>query len=83
MQTSVRRQQVDIEAVPHSAQIDLCVMAITKTAEAMASPEGREAINRGKQEYLRHLAERERSDTGRNAFPAIEPQQKTIRKETA
>ena len=58
----VETSRFNLASVPSSTQIDLCVMAITKTAEAMTSPEGREAINRGKQEYLRHLAERERSD---------------------
>lgn len=83
MQSRRHFTELELSAIPKTVQIDLCVMAITKTAEAMTSPEGREAINRGKQEYLRHLAERERSDAGRNQFPAIEPQQKTIRKETA
>lgn len=51
-----------ISAIPQSAQIDLCAMAILCTAEAMKTPEGREAIERGKKEYLRHLAELKRSD---------------------
>lgn len=57
---------VDLSAVPSTAQVDLCVMAIARAAAALESPEGREAIERGKQEYLRHLAERERSDASKN-----------------
>lgn len=57
---------LDLTSVPKSAQVDLCVMAIARAAAALESPEGREAIERGKQEYLRHLAERERSDASRN-----------------
>lgn len=59
--------KVDLTAVPKSAQVDLCVMAIFRAAAALDSPEGREAIERGKKEYLRHVAERERSDANRDA----------------
>ena len=58
--------EIDLTAVPKSAQVDLCVMAIIRAAAALDSPEGREAIERGKKEYLRHLAERERSDASRD-----------------
>ena len=58
--------KVDLTAVPKSAQVDLCVMAIFRAAAALDSPEGREAIERGQKEYLRHVAERERSDANRD-----------------
>ena len=53
-----------LSAIPATAQVDLCTMAILRAAEALGTPEGREAIERGKKEYLRHLAKRERSDAG-------------------
>ena len=55
------KPRVNLAAVPASAQVDLCVIAIMQTAAALASEEGREAVERGKEKYLRHLAERERS----------------------
>lgn len=36
-------------------------MAIMRTAEALSTPEGRAAVEKGKEEYLRHLAEKEKS----------------------
>ena len=64
MAVESQQARLDLAAIPPTVQVDLCVMAITQAAAAMASPEGREAIEKGKQEYLRHLAERERSDAG-------------------
>lgn len=64
MQAVKQSYRIDLAAIPPTVQVDLCVMAIMQTAAAMASSEGREAIEQGKKEYLRHLAERERSDAG-------------------
>ena len=55
---------ISLAAIPPTVQVDLCVVAILRTSDAMKTPEGREAIEQGKKEYLRHLAERERSDAG-------------------
>ena len=55
---------ISLAAIPPTVQVDLCVVAILRTSEAMKTPEGREAIEQGKKEYLRDLAERERSDAG-------------------
>lgn len=52
--------RIVLSKVPETVQIDLCAMAIIRTAAAMETPEGRAAIEKGKQEYLRHLAELER-----------------------
>lgn len=57
------KPRVNLSAVPAAAQVDLCVIAIIQTAAAMDSQEGREAVEKGKEKYLRHLAERERSQT--------------------
>ena len=40
----------DLSAIPSTAQVDLCAMAILRAAEALGTPEGREAIERGKKE---------------------------------
>lgn len=40
--------------VPAAAQVDLCVIAIAGAAAAMETPEGREALEKGRQEYIRH-----------------------------
>lgn len=47
--------QIDLTKVPEHVQIELCTMAIICTAEAQKTPEGRAAIERGKQAYLEHL----------------------------
>lgn len=57
----------DFSSIPQSAQTDLCVMAILCAAEAMKTPEGRAAIENGKKEYLRHLAEIERSNAAKES----------------
>ena len=49
--------RINLEAVPETVKIDLCVMAILGTKAAMETPEGRAAIEKGRQAYLRHLAE--------------------------
>jgi len=36
-------------------------MAIMRTAAALSTPEGLAAVEKGKEEYLRHLAEKEKS----------------------
>lgn len=54
-------RQVDFSSIPESVQTDLCVMAIMRTAAALSTPEGRAAVEKGKEEYLRHLAEKEKS----------------------
>ena len=41
-----------------AAQTDLCEVAIRGCAEAMKTPEGRAAIEKGRAAYLRHLAEK-------------------------
>lgn len=53
---------IDLSKVPETVLIDLCAMAIMRTAAAMETPEGRAAIEKGTQEYLRHLAELERRE---------------------
>ncbi len=52
---------IDVTTIPETAQVDLCVMAILRTAAALETPEGRAAVEKGKEEYLRHLAEKEKS----------------------
>ena len=47
---------VDYSAIPETVQVDLCYMAILGTMEAMKTPEGRAAIEKGKQIYLRNRA---------------------------
>lgn len=47
--------QIDLTKVPEHVKIELCAMAIACTSEAMNTPEGRAAIERGKQAYLEHL----------------------------
>ena len=54
---------IDCSAIPETVQVDLCVAAIRGTMDAMKTPEGRAAVEKGRQEYLRHMAEVE----GRNA----------------
>lgn len=53
--------KIDCSKVPESIWTDLCIMAIMRTAEALSTPEGRAAVEKGKEEYLRHLAEKEKS----------------------
>lgn len=50
---------LDLSKVPDSVQTDLCVMAIMRTAAALSTPEGQAAVEKGKEEYLRHLAEKD------------------------
>ena len=56
--------RINLSAIPGSAQTDLCIMAILQTAEAMNTPEGREAIERGREEYRRHQAEKSAGASG-------------------
>lgn len=49
---------IDYSKVPESVWVDLCVMAIKGTAEAMKTPEGRSAIEKHKQEYINHISAR-------------------------
>lgn len=51
--------KIDFSQVPESVWVDLCVMAIQRTSEALGTPEGRAAVEKGKEEYLRHLAEKD------------------------
>lgn len=53
-----REIHLDLDSVPETVWIDLCVMAIRGTAAAMATPEGRAAIEKSRQAYLNHLAQR-------------------------
>lgn len=57
---------IDCTKVPETVWVDLCTVAIMQTAVALATPEGRAAIEKGRQEYLRHLAECER-DAGKRS----------------
>lgn len=59
---------IDYSKVPESVWVDLCVMAIKGTAEAMRTSEGRAAIEKRKKEYLHHLAEKKNAPvkTGAN-----------------
>ena len=50
---------IDFSAVPETVQVDLSVMAILGTMDAMKTSEGQAAIEKGRQEYLRYMAERE------------------------
>lgn len=58
---------INFDVIPVSVQIDLCSVAIRQTAIAMATPEGRAAIEKGKAEYIRHLKERGVSPKGASA----------------
>ena len=51
----------NLAAIPQSVQTDLCVVAIIQTAAALATPEGKAAIEKHMQDYLHHLAEKEKS----------------------
>ncbi len=51
--------KIDLSKVPESVRVDLCVTAIQRTAEALSTPEGQAAVEKGKEEYLRHLAEKD------------------------
>ena len=51
----------NLAVIPQSVQTDLCVIAITRTAAALATPEGRAAIDKHRKAYLQHLAEKEKS----------------------
>ena len=50
----------DLDSVPETVWIDLCVMAIRGTAKAMATPEEQAAMEKHRQAYLDHLAQREK-----------------------
>lgn len=52
---------IDYRRIRPSTQRDLCAMAIMRTAEALSCTEGREAVQRGKEAYLRHIAEMNRN----------------------
>ena len=54
---------INLNEVPRTAQVDLCAVAIIQTAEAMATPEGRAAVERGRVKYIRHLKERDTCQT--------------------
>ena len=47
--------KIDCSMVPESIWTDLCIMAIMRTAEALSTPEGQAAVEKGKKEYLHHL----------------------------
>ena len=49
---------VILSAVPPIAQVDLCTLLIAGVAAAMETPEGKEAVENGRQAYLRHLEEK-------------------------
>jgi len=59
---------IDYSRVPDFVWIDLCVMAIKGTAEAMRTSEGQAAVEKGKKEYLHHLAKKKNAPvkTGAN-----------------
>lgn len=44
----------DLGKTPAAAQVDLCTLLIIGVAAAMETPEGREAVEKGRQEYIRH-----------------------------
>lgn len=50
--------RIDLEQIPETVQIDLCVMAIRGAAAALQTPEGRAAIEKAKQAYRLHLEQR-------------------------
>ena len=50
---------LDLSKVPDSVQTDLCVMAIMRTAAALSTPEGQAAVEKGKEAFLHHLAEKD------------------------
>lgn len=50
---------IDFSTVPGTVRVNLCALAIMRTAEAMKTPEGRSAIEKGRAAYLLHLAEKE------------------------
>lgn len=47
-----------LNATSATAQVDLCTLLIVGAAAAMESLEGKEAIESGRQAYLRHLEEK-------------------------
>ena len=61
-------RRIDLGRVPVQMQTDLCAMAIMRCAEALKTPEGRAAIERGRKEWLRICSER-RDDDG--IFPSM------------
>jgi len=44
--------KIDFSKIPERHQTDLCIAAIRGCMEAMKTPEGRAAIEKGKQKYL-------------------------------
>lgn len=44
---------ISLAAVPATASVDLCTLLIAG-AMAEETPEGREAVEKGRQEYIRH-----------------------------
>lgn len=44
---------VNLASVPATASVDLCTLLIAG-AMAEETPEGREAVEKGRQEYIRH-----------------------------
>ena len=56
---------IDLSKVSEQVPIDLCILAIQCTAEAMKTPEGQAAIENGKKEYLLHLALKEKQATSK------------------
>ena len=49
---------IDYSRIPKQSAVDLCALALLHAAEALKTPEGRQAIEKGKQENLRRMAER-------------------------
>lgn len=45
---------IQLERIAPTSQIDLCAMLIAGTAAAKETPEGRDALEKGRQEYIRH-----------------------------
>ena len=55
---------VDYSKVPESVWVELCVLAIKGTAQAMKTQEGRAAIEKHRQEYIAHLEEKRAVENG-------------------
>ena len=49
-------KSISLTTLSATAQVDLCTLLIAGVAAAMETPEGREAVEKGRQEYLSHLA---------------------------
>ncbi len=48
---------IDCTKVPETVWVDLCTVAIMQTAAALATPEGKAAVQKGVEKYKAHLAQ--------------------------